>query len=410
MYYTAGIWLIYAGVVLRVLVRYAGLPQRGLVVLLFVLYGIFLFVEPWIVEHKALRLFFGKPGFSRVQSGEHAQKRRWLAASYLLVQTGLVVGLFSIPPHVDFFAGLFVPLSLQAVLFFGRRLGFLCIAIFPLAMFVSLIANARDWRFALTMSFFAGGLCLLFGSYSHQVQKAERARSQNQHMLGELQVANHQLRGYALQVDELAAEQERSRLARELHDSVTQTVFSMNLTVQSARLLLEKDPGRAAGQLERLEELAASARGEIQTLVSQLHPTSMAEEGLPAALCQLAVERQLRDGLQVALEMNGERALTEAAVAGLYRIVQEALTNVAKHAGTREATIRLNLGGDLALLEIEDQGLGFDPQAALSQRGHLGLAGMAERAGEIGWDLSVESCPGLGTHIRVKERPLVRVG
>jgi len=340
-----------------------------------------------------------------VQSGEQAQNPRWLSAIYLFLQTGLVVGLFSIPPHVDLSAGLFIPLSLQAVLFFGRRLGSLWIAIFPLAMFGPLTANTKGWPFALIMSCFAGGLCFLFGSYAHQVQKAGRARSQNQRMLGELQVANQQLQGYAVQAEDLAAEHERSRLARELHDSVTQTVFSMNLTVQSARLLLEKDPGRAAGQLVHLEQLAASAMGEIQTLVSQLHPTSMAEEGLSAALRQLAVERQLRHGLQVALEMNGERALPEAAAAGLYRIVQEALTNVAKHAGTREVTIHLDLGGELACLEIEDHGLGFDPQAALGQQGHLGLAGMAERAREIGWNLSINSRRGLGTRIRVQENP-----
>ena len=391
MYYTAGSWLIYASVALRILVRYVGLPQRGLVALLLALYGLFLLVEPFFRNQASS----AKPGFFR----------RWPAALYILVQVGVVVALFSIPPHVDFFAGLFIPLSLQAVLFFGRRLGFLCIAIVPLAMFVPLTANEKGWPFALIMSIFAGGLCFLFGSYAQQVQEAERARRQNQHLLGELQVANQQLQGYAAQVESLAAEQERSRLARELHDSVTQTVFSMNLTVQSARLLLEKDAGRVAGMLVRLEELAASAMGEIQTLISQLRPTSAVEEGLPAALRQLAVERQLRDGLQVALEMNGERALPEAVASGLYRIVQEALTNVAKHSGTREATLRLNLVSDLACLEIEDHGLGFSPQAGLGQRGHLGLDGMAERAREIGWNLSIDSRPGLGTRIRVEESP-----
>jgi signal transduction histidine kinase len=364
MYYTIGIWLIYAGVVLRVFVRYAGLPQRGLVMLLFALYGLLLLIEPFLRNRVSRK----KPGFSR----------RWPAALYLLVQTGLVVALFSIPPHVDFFAGLFVPLSLQAVLFFGRRLGFLCIAIYPVAMFVALTANMKGWPFALIMSLFAGGLFFLFGSYAHQVQKAERAHGQNQR-----------------------------RLARELHDSVTQTVFSMNLTVQSARLLLAKDPGRAEAQLRRLEELASSAMAEIQALVSQLHPLPTAQEGLKAALRQLAAERQVRDGVQVALDVDGERALPEAVAAGLYRIVQEALTNVVKHAGTCEATVRLNLGGDCSFLEVEDHGLGFDPQALLGQQGHLGLAGMAERAQEIGWNLAVDSRPGLGTRIRVEEN---RVG
>ena len=393
MYYTIGIWLIYAGVVLRVFVRYAGLPQRGLVMLLFALYGLLLLIEPFLRN----RVSGKKPGFSR----------RWPAALYLLVQTGLVVALFSIPPHVDFFAGLFVPLSLQAVLFFGRRLGFLCIAIYPVAMFIPLTTNAKGWPFALIMSLFAGGLFFLFGSYAHQVQKAERARDQNQRLLGELQVANRQLEGYAAQVEDLAAEQERNRLARDLHDSVTQTVFSMNLTVQSARLLLVKDPGRAEAQLRRLEELASSAMAEIQALVSQLHPVPAAHEDLAPALQQLAAERQVRDGLQVTLKVDGEQALPEAVAAGLYRIAQEALVNVAKHSGTLEAIVRLRLDGRRAWLEIEDHGLGFDPQAAAGQRGHLGLAGMAEQAREIGWNLAIDSRSGFGTRIRVEEN---RVG
>jgi signal transduction histidine kinase len=391
MYYTIGVWLIYAGVVLRVFVRYAGLPQRGLVMLLFAMYGLLLLVEPFLRN----RVSSEKPGFSR----------RWPAALYLLVQTGLVVALFSIPPHSDFFAGLFVPLSLQAVLFFGPRLGFLCIAIYPVAMFVPLTASAKGWPFALIMSLFAGGLFSLFGSYAQQVQKAERARGQNQRLLGELQVANLELEGYAAQVEDLAAEQERNRLARELHDSVTQTVFSMNLTVQSARLLLAKDPGQAEAQLRRLEELASSAMAEIQALVSQLHAVPTAQEGLTAALRQLAAERQARDGVQVALDVDGERALPESVAAGLYRITQEALTNVAKHSGTPEATVRLRLDGHRAWLEIEDHGVGFDPQAAAGQRGHLGLTGMAEQAREIGWNLAIDSRPGLGTRIRVEEDP-----
>jgi signal transduction histidine kinase len=391
MYYTVGIWLIYAGVVLRILVRYAGLPQRGLVMLLLALFGLLLLVEP----------FFR----NRAYEGKAGRSPRWPAALYLLVQTGLVVALFSIPPHVDFFAGLFIPLSLQAVLFFGRRVGFLCIALFPLAMFLSLTAGEGYWLFALIMSVFAGGLCFLFGSYAHQVQKADRARRHNQLLLGELQVANQQLQDYASQVEGLAAEQERGRLARELHDSVTQTVFSMNLTVQSARLLLAQDPGRAAGQLLRLEELATSAMAEIQTLVSRLRPATVTREGLPAALHQLAAERQVRDGLKVAVDVDDSLALAGAVGAALYRIAQEALTNVSKHSGTREAILSLRLDGGLAYLAIEDQGLGFDPRAGYGKHGHLGLAGMAERAREIGWVLSIDSRPGLGTRIRVQESP-----
>lgn len=407
MVYTAGVWLLYAGVVLRLLVRYAALPRLGLVMLLLVLYGLLLLlsflVEPFR-RYQVSSLQFRLPSLPP----EHARNRDWISAAYLALQTGLVVALFTIPPHVDFSAALFVPLSVQAVLFFGRRVGFACIALFPLLMFVPLTRGHQGWPAALAMSALAGGLGFLFGSYAHQVHRAERARSENQRLLDDLQAANRQLRGYAAQVEELASERERGRLARELHDSVTQTVFSMNLTVQSARLLLAQDRGRAVGQLLRLEELAAGAMGEIQTLVSQLRPAPAvhpAAAGLPAALRQMAVERQLRDGLRVTVEVQGERSLSQHVASALYHVAQEALTNVARHAGTCEVSIRLTLEGGFACLEIEDCGLGFDPLVAAGQRGHLGLAGMAERAREIGWNLSIDSRPGSGTRIRVEEIP-----
>jgi hypothetical protein len=107
--------------------------------------------------------------------------------------------------------------------------------------------------------------------------------------------------------------------------------------------------------------------------------------------------------LDVTLEVHGEQALLEPVAAGLYSIAQEALTNVAKHAGTQQATLHLNLAEGASFLEVEDGGLGFDPQAAREQQGHLGLAGMAERARELGWSLSIESRLGCGTRIRVAE-------
>jgi signal transduction histidine kinase len=276
-------------------------------------------------------------------------------------------------------------------------------------MAVPLIAIEEGPVVGITMAAFYSGLCFLFGGYAHQVLRADAARRRNQSLIGELQVAHDQLQGYVSQVEELAAEQERGRLACELHDSVTQTVFSMNLTVQGARLLLTRKPDRVAGQLVRLEELAASAMSEIQTLVSQLRPPSDAVEGLPDALRRLSAERPARDGLRVSLQVSGDRYLPQPVIIGLYAIAQEALNNVARHAGTDMAIVRLNLADRGACLEIEDYGPGFDPETARRERGHLGLVGMADRAREIGWNLVIDSGCGRGTRIRVVE-PLEIVG
>ena len=155
------------------------------------------------------------------------------------------------------------------------------------------------------------------------------------------------------------------------------------------------------GQLLRIEELSANALREIQSLVSGVEATLAVDEGLPSALRRLADERHSRDGLRVSLEIDGEPTLSEAETLGLYSIVNEALTNVVKHSGVREAMVRLKLKDGNSSLEIEDNGQGFDLKSAQNQRGHLGLASMNERAGEIGWRLSAESEKNQGTRILV---------
>jgi signal transduction histidine kinase len=355
-------------------------------------FGLLLCAGPWLIRRAA-----GWP------QGDQGQPPRRVALPfvYLLVQSGLVIALLFIPSTEDFFGNLFLLLGMEAVLFFGRRWGFVAIGLFSLVTAIALARSDQGPLFGVIMAALYGGVGCLFGGYAHQVQRAEAARRRNQRLMAELGVAHRQLRGYVAQTEEMAAEGERGRLARELHDSVTQTVFSMNLTAQGAALLFAREPNRVAGQLERLEELAAGALTEIQALVAHLDPRPAAAD-LPAALRRLAAERPAQDGLQVSLEINGEGTLPTPVAIGLYAITLEALNNVARHAGTGRANVRLNLTGG-ARLEICDDGLGFDP-ASLAEPGHLGLAGMADRAREIGWDLVVDSGLGRGTRICVVER------
>lgn len=386
---TAGVFLIFAAVALRGFVAFSGEPQFFILMGLLAGFGLFLSVETWFIHRKA-------------EDQSSLPGNRWTPV-YFLLQSALVLALLVVSTFEDFFALLFVPLSLEAVSFYGRRFGYLWIVVFSLFLTGALFFSDEGKVFGLAMGAFYSGLCFLFGGYAHQVRKAEVAHTHNQRMFKELDSAHRQLQGYADQVSILAMEQERNRLARDLHDSVTQTVFSMNLAAQSARLLLDRDPPRVPEQLHRLDDLAASALGEIQSLVSQLRPRSVLEEGLPTALRRLADEHQVRDGLQVALEICGERPLADRVAEGLYSIAHEALVNVAKHSGSHEAVLRLNLSESGSCLEIEDHGLGFDPHLVLNQPGHLGLAGMSERAGGIGWRLSVESQRGRGTRICVAE-------
>jgi len=325
--------------------------------------------------------------------------------AYLFAQTVLVIAALVAATFEDFLAMLFLPLSLDAVSFLGRRAGFLSIGLFSLVMIAIFLFSDAGPLFGLAMAVLYSGLCFLVGGYADQVQSARRAHQHNEQMLSELQSAHRQLQDYADRMESLAVEHARSRLAREMHDSVTQTVFSMNLAAQSAALLLSRDPPAAAGQLLRLEELAASAQQEIQSLVTQLKPLSRIEEDLPAALQRLSAEHRTRDGLQVLLEFHGQWTLSKPVAERLYAIAHEALVNVSKHSGVCEARLRLNTEPELAFLEIADDGRGFDPAELHDRQGHLGLAEMRDRAREIGWDLSVRSRPGHGTCIRVSEKP-----
>jgi signal transduction histidine kinase len=394
--HTIGVYLLYAAVALRGVVIFADNPRLPFVIGCFAAYGLLLFLEPRLTGPKS-------PEDITLKDRETSNRRVRRSLLYLFLQSTVVIALMVIPEMQDFFALLFVPLSMQVVLYLGRRLGYMCIAIYTLFIIVALLGLKDGPVFGMAMGVFFSGMCFLFGGYTYQIQKAEMARDQNQRMFDELQTAHRQLQRYADQAADLSVEQERNRLARNLHDSVTQTAFSMNLAAQSASLLLDKEPPRAQEQLLRLEQLAASAQSEIQTLVTQLRPRSVVEDGLPTALRRLAAERQERDGLQVSLHIREDKALSEAEALGLYSVAYEALTNVIKHSGVREAAIRLNLDAGGSHLEIEDHGIGFDPQTTLNQRGHLGMAGMSERASEIGWSLSVESRPGQGTRIRVTE-------
>ncbi len=393
---TAGVFLIFVGVALRGAVLFSDNEELLAVLGILAAYGVLLIAETWLVRRKSLF---------------HSQ---FAQATYLLLQSALAVWLLDVSTYEDFFALLFIPPSLEAVSFFGRRYGFWWIAAFSIAILSVMQFSEQGQLFGLAMGLLYSGICFLFGGYASQVLKAEAAREQNQSAFDELQIAHRQLQGYADQVANLAVEHERNRLARDLHDSVTQTVFSMNLAAQSARILLDKEPPldmasplgatpRTTGQLLRLEELSANALREIQSLISQLKPRSLADEGLPSALRRLADERLSRDGLQVSLEIHGEKKLSEAETLGLYAIVNESLTNVIKHSGTREASVRLKLNDDISALEIEDHGRGFNPQSLQNQRGHLGLAGISERACEIGWTLSVESEKDQGTRILVTQ-------
>lgn len=220
--------------------------------------------------------------------------------------------------------------------------------------------------------------------------------------LDELQVAHRQLQEYAAQAGELATVQERNRLARELHDSVTQTIFSMTLTTEAAHILLQRDPSQVAPQLDRLQALAQGALSEMRTLIQQLRLGPVEEGRLVSALEKHLAALEGTEGLKVDFHVEGEGKLPADQEEGLFRIAQEALNNVTKHAKTDRVAVTLRILDEEAWLLVEDQGVGFDPARRPANGEGFGLTSMKERVDILGGTLEVRSSPGEGTAIMVK--------
>jgi two-component system sensor histidine kinase UhpB len=199
------------------------------------------------------------------------------------------------------------------------------------------------------------------------------------------------------QAAELAASQERAHLARELHDSVTQALFSMGLTLRTLELLLETNPDAAKSKLVELRELQKDALAEMRTLIFELRPTSLESDGLVQALRTHATAVQRRSGLAIVVDAEPIARLPLPVEEALYRIGQEALHNIVKHANASNATLRIVHEGDEVKLTVSDDGVGFEPGEV--PRLHFGLIGMRQRIDLVGGELQVESRPGEGTVI-----------
>jgi signal transduction histidine kinase len=202
---------------------------------------------------------------------------------------------------------------------------------------------------------------------------------------------------------ELSIMAERNRIARELHDAVTQKLFSLRLTVDAAATLLDRDPARAAEELATVRRLAAEATGELRAVVVGLRPVDLAGDGLAVALGKQA---DLLDRVHDAsVRFVGEQVagLGSARQEAAYRIAQEALHNALRHGNPSVVLITLSTQDGEAVLAVTDDGAGFDASAASSGTSarRLGLASMRERAAAVGGRLSVTSRPGGGATVRL---------
>lgn len=199
---------------------------------------------------------------------------------------------------------------------------------------------------------------------------------------------------------QLAVSEERNRLARELHDSVTQELFSMTMIAGSLPKLIAAKPDKALERSGRLYELARGALAEMRALLFALRPAALQEEGLVSAVTKHAAGFENQEGVQVHVEIARDCRLPQAVEEALYRVTQEALNNIAKHARAKTAWITLAIEDDRTTLTIRDDGVGIDPAALPAGGVTMGLKNMRERVEGLGGTCIVERTPGAGTTIR----------
>ncbi len=243
-------YVLFAIVALRAVLNYGGLATLPVLLALLAIFLLLLVTEPRV-------------------------SKRWGAYRrvYFAVQTVLVIGMGFSVPSFDFLWGLYIILAVQIYLYFPRRTALMWMGGWIVIASLFLIpTQGAALGLAILLNFIAVSIFLI--SFGRASQQAEEARNESTALLQELQTAHAQLQDYAARAEELSAARERNRVARELHDSVNQTIFSITLTAEAARTMLDRDPARVPSYLAQLQEMASSALAQLRSLIGQLRPRS----------------------------------------------------------------------------------------------------------------------------------------
>jgi signal transduction histidine kinase len=241
-------FIVIAAVTIRTLIHFQGQAALVFLISLLALYTLLYGLEPWLSSR-----------FQRVP------------LFYIPAQAVTVIVITNLRPYTDITCLLYIPLGIQVVRVFSQRTAAIWTTALVVLLSVTLIIGL-GWLggLALILLYLAVGAFLI--SYDFLVSQTQADEAESQRLLTDMQSAHAKLQEYAAQAEELAAARERNRLARELHDSVSQAIFSITLTSQSARLLLEREPARVPAQLDRLQTMTEQALAQLRSLIAQLRP------------------------------------------------------------------------------------------------------------------------------------------
>ncbi|MBN9389222.1 MAG: sensor histidine kinase [Chloroflexi bacterium] len=297
-------------------------------------------------------------------------------------------------------------LPFQAYRFFNEKVSIRIAVVVWLVFTIHSFLAFKDLQ-NLLLTLFAGtlGMVLLVTRYRQTIRESIE-RERREQLLQELEVSHRQLKTYAAQIEELATIEERNRLAREIHDSLGHYLTAINIQLEKALLQHDDKPDEAMQTISDTKRLASEALQDVRRSVATLREQNLPAFSLVAQLRKLTDEVRNNNNFDLKLFIEGdEQNFSYQVLQTLYRVAQEALTNIQKYANPRHVQVRLELAKTEAHLLIQDDGAGFDlaklQTAGRKQLGGYGLQGIRERLELVGGNFELESAPGSGTALWV---------
>jgi len=303
----------------------------------------------------------------------------------------MVLMLLVSPSSVDALNFIFLIVSLHASLVLTRKAAIFWIAIFYLTICAAVfIRQGLGGYYAAAFYLVA---YVVIGFFGNILQQAELSRERNQKLLDELKETQQRLR-------ELAVVDERNRLARDLHDSVKQQVFAISMQLSAARTALS-ETDKAYQSVKEAERLAQQAGTELTTLINALRPPALERKSLKDAVDEHVEEWSRQNYIESELKVDAAIAVDEKIEQALFRVLQEALANVARHSKADRVTVGLRSENDAVVLVVEDNGIGFDAKQIAKG---IGLDSMQERLIAVNGKVEIESERSKGTRVTARVR------
>jgi len=303
----------------------------------------------------------------------------------------LTILLLMRPTSGDAFNFLFYILTVHATIVFTTRVAIAWVTFyFAIASAIVLSDRGMDGLYAVFFYLAAFVICAILG---HTVQQTELTSERNERLVDELKATQERLK-------ELAVVEERNRLARDLHDSVKQQVFAISMQLGAARTALS-ETDKAYTSVTEAERLAQQAGTELTSLINALRPPSLVRKSLPEAIREFVEEWSRQNHTETKMNIDSTISVDERIEPALFRVLQEALANVARHSIADQVTVNLVSENDAFVLSIEDNGIGFDAKQIAKG---IGLDSMQERLISVNGKVDIDSEKSKGTRVVAKVR------